>query len=210
MERQEGIPASQTLMSAARRVIFGWWTGREAGQRAPKAEGSCSCRGEWRGGQEPRGQQLLHAPALRSPAPESPFQAHPSHSLRAPALAFPSGDTRGLPHQPLLGAKQLPMTLPPAAMAPAAPAKLPGAFAKQKASGVPKLAGAGCAAGPRARGMCAPQSPLPSSSLCEFPCGSPAASSSSNGSPCLSLQKRLRMPASPPSATGPTWRAPSS
>lgn len=63
-------------------------------------------------------------------------------------------------------------------------------------------------AGLWARGVCAPPCPLPGSSLCELLCGFPPPALT--GLLAFFLQKRLKMSASRPSATGLTWRAPSS
>lgn len=93
------------------------------------------------------------------PSPRNPFQARPSHSPRAAGPRSPRGDAACLPRQHLLGAKQLPTTLPPAATASAKP---PGAFAKEKRHGMPKATVAAEVDGGSAgsAGVCSPMTSL--------------------------------------------------
>lgn len=78
-----------------------------------------------------------HACSCYAPAPGAPSRHILRIPRKRPALT-PPRDTACLPRQPLLGAKQFPMTLSPAATALAACGKPPGAFAKEKLRGVPK------------------------------------------------------------------------
>lgn len=124
--------------------------------------------------------------------------SQPWEPLPGTSLAFPTSS------QPLLGAKQLPVILPPAPQ----PWQPPGACAQGKARGMPRVAAAAVGmARPQARDVCAPHA-LSLAVACVSSCVVPLPSS--NRSPCFLLQKRLKMPASRPSATGPTWKTLSS
>lgn len=104
VEKQERT--LQAFPPPAQRVIFEEWTGREA-EHSAQSRGELQLSGSSGLGRGPAGSRCRSShPAL--PAPESPFQARPSHSPWAPALASPS--------PPLLGAEQLPTALPLAAL----------------------------------------------------------------------------------------------
>lgn len=166
--------------------------------------GAAAAGGSGRAGRAPIGQQVPRVLVLRS-SPGSPFQAHPSHSPRAAGPHSPQG--HGVPPLPAAPWSQaVAHDAFPSSHSPGSLHQASRSLCKRETARCAKLSRR--TAGLRTWGVCAPPSPLLSSSLCELLCGVPC--SSSNRSPCVFLQKRLKMPASRPSVTGPTWRAPSS
>lgn len=217
---REPAPASYVRLSLAQYAIFqgSGQTGRQSGQTDREAE---QTDGQGGRGERARSRGLaLAEPQLpgwagaprgsgcRSCSPNAPAPGPPSrHVLRIPrerpALAPPGG--HGMPPLPAPPWSQAVATTLPRQPLPSLqqPLQKRNRAACQRQRQLPRRP-----AGPWAGGGALPRDPSPAAACVSSRVESPAPAV--RGLLAFFLQKRLKMPASRPSATGPTWRAPSS
>lgn len=213
-----GLVSSRASPSLVRPPVFGsirYFPGERTDSEAERTDGQGGraerARSRGLALAEPQLPGWAGAPrgsGCRACSPNAPAPGPPSrHVLRIPrerpALA-PPGEAR---HAALASPPLEPSSCHDTP--PAAAAKPPAAFAKEK----PRRAkgNGSCRGARRARGLgggALPRDPSPAAACVSSRVESPAPAV--RGLLAFFLQKRLKMPASRPSATGPTWRAPSS